>query len=267
MRTKAYITLLLLFAVLMAACSHIDEDERLIYVKPAPVSRSVLLEDFTGQRCINCPLASEEIAKLQEQYGEDVIIAVGIHSGPLGFYTNSRYYGLKTEVGDEYYNHWNLEYQPVGMIDRGSPAEYTAWGTLVRQELQKTAPVDIDLTVTPGDSLRVDIYTMIKGVDGNTQGKLQLWIVEDDITAFQMMPDGTLDNNYIHKHVFRAAVNGQWGEDVDVQEGYNIIKDHSIILNGDWNPEKLSVVAFVYNDSGVLQVTRAALQEADVPEE
>ena len=66
MKIKAYLALLLT-ALLMVACSHIDEDEQLIYVKPAPVERCVLIEDFTGQRCVNCPNAAEEIEKLIEQ--------------------------------------------------------------------------------------------------------------------------------------------------------------------------------------------------------
>lgn len=266
MRIKAYLAILLT-AVFMTACSHIDEDERLIYVKPAAVERSVLLEDFTGQRCVNCPLAADEIAKLHEQYGEDAIIAVSIHSGPLGFHTTPRFLGLATDVGDEYYNHWNLEFQPVGLIDRGAPAEYTAWGTLIRQELQKTAPVDIEISVSPGDDSQLDIYTMIHGVDGNTQGKLQLWIVEDDITAFQMMPDGTRNDNYIHQHVFRDALNGEWGEDVSVQEGYSILNECTITVSDEWKAENLSVIAFVYNDSGVLQVTKTRLLNNDAAEE
>lgn len=269
MRIKTYITLFLV-AVLMSACSHIDEDERLIYVKPAPVERCVLVEDFTGQRCLNCPIAAEEIEKLIEQYG-DAIIAVSIHSGPLGFYTNSRFYGLKTELGDNYYNHWNLEYQPVGLIDRGSPAEYTAWGTLIREELQKTAPVEIELSASITDSLELSIHTSVKGVDGGVdghiQGKLQLWIVEDSITAFQMMPDGTLNPNYIHQHVFRDAVNGQWGEDITVQEGYAIDKEYTFPIDVEWKLENISVIAFVYNDSGVLQVTKAKMQNDDSVEE
>ena len=265
MRIKAYI-LLFLTGILMAACSHIDEDEQLIYVKPAPVQRCVLLEDFTGQRCVNCPKAAEEIAKLQEQYGEDAIIAVSIHSGPLGFRSTSRFLGLSTDLGDAYYNHWSLEYQPVGLIDRGSPAEYTAWSTLVREELQKTAPVDIDLTVTPGDSQQFDISTAIHGVDGNTQGKLQLWIVEDDITAFQMMPDGTRNDTYIHQHVLRAAVNGDWGEDVAVQEGYSAVNECTFTISDEWKEENLYIIAFVYNDSGVLQVTKTKLLNDAVEE-
>ena len=58
-------TFLICIALLLVACSHIDEGDRLIYVKPADVKRRVLLEDFTGQRCINCPKANDEIKSLQ----------------------------------------------------------------------------------------------------------------------------------------------------------------------------------------------------------
>ena len=107
MNVKTYI-LTALATLAFAACSHIDEADRLIYVKPAHVSRCVLLEDFTGQRCVNCPKANDEIRALQEQYGADTVIAVAIHSGPLGFHTNAKYVGLSTDTGDDYYNHWNL---------------------------------------------------------------------------------------------------------------------------------------------------------------
>ena len=55
-------------ALLAVSCSHISEDERLIYVKPAQAARCILIEDFTGQRCVNCPAATAEISKLQQQY-------------------------------------------------------------------------------------------------------------------------------------------------------------------------------------------------------
>ena len=56
MKIKVYITLLLA-TLLMQACGDIAEEDRLIYVKPAAVERSVLLEDFTGQlpmRSLSC---------------------------------------------------------------------------------------------------------------------------------------------------------------------------------------------------------------------
>ena len=242
-----------LLTLTMSACSHIDESDRLIYVKPADVKRRVLLEDFTGQRCVNCPKASDEIKALQEQYGEDHVIAVGIHSGPLGFYTKGDYLGLSTEVGDEYYDHWALEYQPVGLIDRGAPLEYTAWNARIREELEKTAPVEIDIELHQNDN-QLTVRAEVMGIDGTTSAKLQLWLTEDGITAFQMMPDGTRNMEYIHRHVFRAAINGTWGESVSVAEGETFTtKDYLFAIPEGWNADRLSVVAFVYNDQGVLQ--------------
>ena len=46
-------------AMAAASCSNIDEGDRLIYVKPAEVGRAVLIEDLTGQRCINCPTGTD----------------------------------------------------------------------------------------------------------------------------------------------------------------------------------------------------------------
>lgn len=246
-------TTLMLLAVV--SCSHIDEDERLIYVKLPPIARSVLIEDFTGQRCTNCPKAADEIKLLQEQYGADAVVAVGIHSGRLGFHTNSRFVGLSTDVGDEYFAHWGLEYQPVGLINRSAPADHTVWNTMVRRCIEQTAPVRISIqNQQEGNTLTMQVS--IDGMDGDTDGKLQLWLVEDNVTAFQLMPDGTRNDNYVHQHVLRAAVNGTWGEDVSVKEGQTTTKDYSMTLSDEWKTDDLWVVAFVYNETEVLQVTR-----------
>ena len=243
-------------AMLLAACSYIEEGERLIYVKPADVKRRVLLEDFTGQRCINCPKASDEIKALQEQYGEENVIAVGIHSGPLGFHSTDKYMGLSTDTGDEYYSHWALDFQPVGLIDRGAPLEYTAWNARVREELAKSAPVDIDLVLDVKND-QLTIWADVRGVQGSTTGKLQLWLTEDNVTAFQLMPDGSRNMEYVHQHVFRTAVNGTWGEPVTVKEGETFTTQHySLTAQKGWKVENLSVVAFVYNDQGVLQAKK-----------
>ena len=96
-----YIALAMMIAC-VTACSNIAEDERLIYVKPADAQRKVLIEDFTGQRCINCPNAADKIEQLKEEYGTS-IIAVGIHSGPLAVFSRGKILGLRTEEGDAYY--------------------------------------------------------------------------------------------------------------------------------------------------------------------
>ena len=108
----------LLIVLLTHSCSRIDESERFIDVEPANVARAVLIEEFTGQRCVNCPNAATEIARLQQTYGEDHVIAVGIHSGPLAIYSKGQVIGLRTELGDTYYNYWGVEEEPSALINR-----------------------------------------------------------------------------------------------------------------------------------------------------
>lgn len=247
---------LMLLALMAWACSHIDDSERLIYVKPEPTKRVVLLEDFTGQRCVNCPKGTEVIEQLQQTYGDSVFIAVGIHGGPLGFSGNDSQVGLATDIGNEYYNYWNLEYQPVGLVNRHGAINYTEWTKAVKEELAKTAPLDMSLSAAVIDG-QIHILLNEYGTDGQTIGKLQVWILEDLITALQLMPDGTADADYVHNHVLRAAVNGLWGEDFSIREGEKKEQELAQPLNEAWNPQHLSVVAFVYNDEGVLQAVRS----------
>lgn len=250
-----------------SSCSNVDEDERYIYVKPAEIGRCVLIEDFTGQRCSNCPRAASTIESLQEQYGAENVIAVGIHSGPLGFAGNAKNIGLMTDTGNEYYYSNSIPSQPYGIINRTSKSgNDSEWGTIVYNEIQKTAPVGITLANSyDTDSRTATIDVSMLGINP-VSGKLQVWLIEDGITAMQMMQDGTVDYNYVHNHVFREAVNGTWGEDVSVNEGATAIKQYTFTLNEKYVAANVSVVAFIYNDSGVQQVSKAPLINSNVTE-
>ena len=74
------------------------------------------------------------------------------------------------------------------------------------------------------------------------------------------MPDGTTNRNYLHMHVFRTAVNGEAGESVNVKEGETTTINFSTDFAATWVPRHLWLIAFVYNESGVLQVKRAAFK-------
>lgn len=256
-------------AMAVASCSNIDEGDRLIYVKPAEVGRAVLIEDLTGQRCINCPTGTDIINGIIETYGEDNVIAVGIHCGPLGFAGNSKRVGLMTDTGVEYYKHWangtNLG-QPSAIFNRkkgkGPIDNLNNWAAEVGLIISEKANLSVDIA-NAYDAKTRTLTTKVGafGVNGTVSGKLQVWIVEDGIKAMQMMPDGSANQDYIHNHVFRAAVNGTWGEEVTVKEGETTSKDYSYVLPETWNAENISVVAFVYNDNGVENVAKKHIVE------
>lgn len=252
----------LLLTGAMSACSDIDEADRFEYVKPADAARKVLIEDFTGQRCVNCPNATDEIHFMQEQFGEDNVIAVGIHSGPLGFKGTAKQVGLLTDLGNTYYYHWGLDHQPVGLVNREAPSDYPSWAGQVMRLITQKAPLSLAIRNAYDASTRtVSITVDAEGTNGTTTGKLQVWLVEDGITAMQMMPDGSNNREYVHNHVLRDAVNGEWGTDFTVHEADNTTQTFTYQLNEKWVAENVSVVAFVYNDNGVAQVEKAKVVE------
>lgn len=252
-------------AMAAASCSNIDEGDRLIYVKPAEVGRAILIEDFTGQRCINCPTGTEIINSIVDTYGEDNVIAVGIHSGPLGFAGNSKTVGLMTDTGNEYYTRWDKENkmgQPWVVFNRKTSPDshYNNWAAMVGTIISEKANLSVKIANAYDAATRTLTTTVgADGVNGTVNGKLQVWIVEDGIKALQMMPDGKSNKEYIHNHVFRAAVNGTWGEDVTVKEGETTTKQYQYVLPEAWNADNIAVVAFVYNDGGVENVAKKHL--------
>ncbi len=263
MKIFKHITVMAVAAMaLFTACDNIPEDERLIYIKPAAVSRAVLIEDFTGQRCLNCPEATATIHQLQEQYGDSVVIAVAIHSGPFAW--NARHTStmpLWTAEGDAYYEYWNIEHQPMGMVSRQAPSDYPTWAAQVYEQIQHTAPVSVRLNATvDANDRQLEVNTSMMAVDGAVAGKLQLWLVEDSIVSPQIMPDGSGVSDYVHNHVFRTSINGSWGEDVAMAEGETVAREATITVSDDYNLAHLRVVAFVYNSTGVLQATQQRLE-------
>lgn len=249
------IIFLLAFLPLLFACSNIADDEQLIYVKPQTAKRAVLIEDFTGQKCINCPLGTEVIEQLQETYG-DRVIAVGIHSGPLGFAGNSTAIGLATAIGDEYFNYWQLEYQPEGLINRHGAVNYLDWITKVREELTRESSVSMKLEAQLVEGkISISVESEVLGDD--YQGRLQVWVLEDGIVATQKMPDGSTNKEYVHNHVFRTTVNGTWGDPIVLTGGEKSTRVLTQTVDENWNTANLSVVAFVYNDNGVEQAIKA----------
>ena len=247
--------------LMLSSCNSIDEDDRLIYVAPTAVGRCVLIEDFTGQTCLNCPRAALDIEELQKQYGADTVIAVAIHSGPLALKPSASVVGLRTDLGDLYYSHWKVESQPSGLINRkGAPTNDSQWASLVHNELQQQATVNIKLTVSyDATTKRAHVKTAMTSLGAAVSGKLQLWLVEDGIKAIQRMPDGKYNREYIHNHVLRKAINGDWGEDVTFDKTATMEKEADVQIDNGQMAEHMSVVAFVYNDEGVLQVTRQSI--------
>lgn len=261
---KKNIFFLLLSLPLLFSCSdEIPFDERYEELPSVELKRNILLEDFTGQFCSNCPEAHQVINDLKAVFGGNVI-AVAIHAGHFGIAENdpkySNFVGLMQPEGSIYATHWKIDDYPRGVINRTSePLLSAEWADYSLKELVKEPQAAITLAAEiVNDS--IFIHTELQS-ENALSGKLQLWITESNITAVQQN-GGTLDIQYQHHHVYRAAANGIWGEDVTLVAGSPTTCEHSIALRDNWNVENLSVVAFIYTEAdGVLEVTEHHIGE------
>lgn len=264
---------------LFVGCSHINEDERLIEVEmpvmPAnddttKVFRNILIEDFTGQRCVNCPKGAQVIEQLQESEYGNCIIAVGIYSGPFGKNVSGNLLPLTTQTGCDYYDYWKVESQPGAIINRSSSIYYSVneWTAEVMKVLgsQSTIKMELEAQLNGND---IDITISEEGID-SYNGKLQVWVVEDSIVAVQTIPNAPDENpewvggnkrDYVHNHVFRTNVNNVWGDDLTITNNEKKSQKLTQAIDDTWNTKQLSIVAILYNVNGVEQVIKGKVKE------
>lgn len=255
---KSFYISLLAAVALLTGCDSVGSDERLIEIPAATVQRNVLIEDFTGQRCIFCPAASEAIAEQQKLYGADKLIAVAFHAGPLAIKSGSGFVGLRTDVGDTYYKYWAVPNVPKAIINRrGGVLSKDTWAGRIYDEFAQTTTIGIDLKCQYEATTRqVEIETDLKTLAEDVKGKLQLWLVEDSVVAPQLFPNNKVEKEYVHNHVFRAAINGEWGTELMLStKGIHKEKTTYTLPEGIV-PKNAWIVGFFYNDSGVLQAVR-----------
>ena len=254
----------------LASCDTVDENDRYLAYddglsgvtdgtdesgRPTSVQRAVLIEDFTGQMCVNCPNAVPVIEGLEHAY-PGKIVAVAIHSG-LVLPGNFGNLALHTAIGEQYYKDAGSPAQPSGRIGRvGGTLLTDVWALNAQNVLKQQSPVWLGVTNTYDEATRkVTIAVEAYGIEA-ASGNLQIWLTEDGIVAPQFMPSGSADVNYVHNHVFRDAVNGAYGEPFAIAKGEEKTVTAEATLAAHWVAGNMSVVAFVYDADGVLHVVK-----------
>ena len=258
-----------------AACDNIDESER--FEGPfgggdnspgVTVKKNVLIEDYTGQKCSNCPRAHEAIEDLHGVYGADRVIAVALHGGPQAVdASNKKVLGLANDESKEYNTRAAVPSYPKGVVDRQNGLQdFEKWAAGVATRMNVTPKVDIAINNLSynAKTRQVAFNTQVKGLE-TVDGNLQVWLIESGIEALQTMPTGEVNKTYIHNHVFRGTVNGFDGDVLHVEAEQTINKPYTYTLQEKWNAENAALVAFYYNATdGVIQVIELPISESPV---
>lgn len=269
---KFILTSICLFLISLYSCDVIDEGNYLIdYTPPIPEgkdTRFILLEDYTGMRCSNCPKAAAMALNLKEVYGER-LITVSIHAG----YFARPFTGidLRTEAGDAYDAYFKTTGNPQGVISRTPFKDkmffgLDKWGEAITAVPQKTfVGMDLKIDYTPENrsyNVSLDITKYQLGTTDSPD--LILWLVEDNIITPQTMENGKWIYDYNQRHVLRGSLNGTWGESItlpsDLSNSIKIEKQ-GYVLPETFKEKDCSVIALLCdkNSKEVIQVAETSL--------
>ena len=238
--------------------------------------RKILLEDYTGHTCGNCPRAAEKAYELQEIYGDQLVI-ISVHAGFFSNTSTSYPSDFTSNTGDTWDNLFGNSNagNPNGMVNRmnypnGHILQFNEWQQNIQIELLKPVSVDLEIITSynqSNDLICVDVQTKILS-SLEKDLSLTVLIIEDKIISKQT--DYQTEEGYVEEyeqnHVLRKGLNSPWGESISQevnQEGDYLINRYSTEKDPSWDIENISVVAFVSNSNSyeVLQAAVSHLNE------
>ena len=255
---------LFLAAAIAAGCDDISEDDRYIKVEKPVVEnpRTLLIMEFTGNNCKNCPNGAAMVEQIKEDEGADRVISVGLHpygdinTNPVPTIHPSRgTQDFRTDAATALYDY----YKPSGFpsaIFNGLKSSMSGsipdWMQRASEALVATAAMSIEASSSydaESRELTVD-YLIDFGNVIDKKLNVTIWLVENHILGTQTMPDGKLNLDYEHNHVLRASLNGDWGEYIgdSFDSDSEVSKTASMTLNENWVAENCQVVIYVYAD-------------------
>tara|TARA_B110000495_G_scaffold201953_1_gene220676 strand:- start:335 stop:1273 length:939 start_codon:yes stop_codon:yes gene_type:complete len=211
--------------------------------------KKVLIEDFTGHRCPNCPAAAEELVSLQDFYG-DRVIGIAIHpsspafSTPSPLTTSSYTYDFRTQFGDDIDNIFEITTVglPRGMVNRtGFDTQHQLgkdeWSSIVQMELEKAPIFGITLSsnVSNGNGTISITAEALTNINLDKKEKIEdynivICLTEKNIVQWQKDNTAGDIEDYEHNHVLRTMINTTFGESIgnSFVDGDIWEKDYSI---------------------------------------
>jgi hypothetical protein len=249
---------------------------------------NVLIEDFTGHRCVNCPTATSVAEGIEAAHEGRVFIAA-IHadnSGSVGSFqgfdfapyntnfTNPNGIELAYDLG---VIDVNFNANPAGTTNRkafggGMFTPYLDWATNTTNILNNNVlKVNIQSKTNYYPTTRgVILHTEVDLLDTSVSDVFQIvYLIEDSLISPQKLNGGLEDLAYVHRDIMRGCIdNKPWGrklvESMKVNKngisvpGNKYYLNYSYKLPEQFNPDIMHLLIYVYDDSTkeILQVIK-----------
>lgn len=261
-------------ALTVASCDNIGDDDRYI-AEPKPVlpaeavPKNLLIIEFTGNWCRNCPTGAQAVKTISET-NPGRVIAVGLHPRGGGANTEPGYLldgseqDFRCEEAQVMYEHYLPSGFPCAVFNGGDKSTTSLdWNTQAIEALKVPTYIAIDATTNYDASSReVTVDYSLDFSDYYTEGlSVMAWVVENGIVGFQV-DNGNYLFDYVHNHVLRASLNGPWGTSIGAKfdNGQSVSGSASMTLDPKWVAENCRIVVFVIKDGN-----KEVLQAIEVP--
>ena len=211
---KCLVILVVLFSCLCYAQVNAQQ-----LVSTSPTFRNVLIEDFTGRMCVNCPDAHLIVNNIVEQ-NPGRVWSVNIHSG---YFSPTTYPNMNTSIGETLLNGFSIQAFPMGHVNRSTstPLGREVWASTVESQLSQMSEVNMAGYVNiDRDTRMVDITLEIYYTSNSSESSnyLSIIMLQDSIMGSQLgsqyNPSQIINGQYCHMHVLRDMITSDWGDEI-----------------------------------------------------
>lgn len=234
-------------------------------------NRNILIEDFTGHKCIFCPAAAELAHQLQEANPGRVHVA-SIHAGVDGIgdfqsvdaeytldFTNPDGLFIGTWFGTNDGGFVGNPRGPVSRVMNGgvifqSPGQWSSMTSTLLSENNLRVNLQSALNYYPstqGAFLHVEVDKIDASL--NELG-IVAYLLEDSLVGDQKMSDNSHNHNYVHRDIHRKNLNNMpFGRQLtpdDLNNGKYYVNYSFVVpnqLDGNYNASNMHILIYVYD--------------------
>lgn len=270
-----YIAIVIVFSFItfLNSCDVVEGDyEKIVEIDTnasKPRLQNILITEYTGHKCGNCPPAAEEAKRLQKLYAKGRVIFMAIHAGDFAKPDASYPNDLRAKEGYPIMNSFGITLQPIGDINRilnGSGQRtfaYSEWSSVISTNIEKESPciIKFENAEYNSETRKINAKINIEYFDNvTTSDNIAVYIVEDSIVSPQKLYIDQTEKkltDYVHYGVLRGTMNGAWGDlisssaDISPKKGdkYDFDFNFTIPEGKTWRPNHIRLIAMVHDNN------------------
>lgn len=252
-----------LFIIILALLTIFETSIANNLVSTEPQPRNVVLEEFTGIHCGNCPGGHKAARELAEENPGRVVV-LSIHEGSYAI-PGAGEPDFRTQYGPAILSQASVTGFPAGTINRevfpgqgefpyftqktnGMAMSVSGWKNAAYDSVLdgRLSPVNIAAeTSWNNDTRQLEVYVEVYFTDDIPNDvKLNVALLESHVIGPQT---GAADpKNYEHNHIFRDYLTGQWGETISKTDLGSLFKQtYTYHVSEDFNIVNCDLALFI----------------------